>query len=111
MKLPIACLALVLPCGVLAATLPPQSEPVGPAMPSSSAAPAHRPLFEVRYVLVSAIPSHRNDALPEIDLGSPTPAIHPVPLDGPGNATLGSQFRNPNMELCRSWGCEAQPRR
>ncbi|MBU6247214.1 MAG: hypothetical protein KGN77_05615 [Xanthomonadaceae bacterium] len=111
MKPLIACLAWALPCGAIAATLPPQSEPVGPAMPSSSAAPTHRPLFEVRYVLVGAIPSKRTDALPDIDLGSPAPAIHPVPLDRPGNATLGSRFGHPNVELCRSWGCEPQPHR
>lgn len=111
MKLLMTGLALVLPCGILAATLPPQSEPVGPAMPSSAAAPPHRPLFQVRYVLVSAIPSKRTDSLPDIDLGSPAPAIHPLPLDGSGNVSLGGRFGQPNMELCHSWGCEAQPHR
>lgn len=111
MKLLMASLVFVLPCGVAAATMPPQSEPVGPALPSSTAAPVHHRLFEVRYELVSAIPAHRADALPDIDLGSPAPAIHPVPLDGPGDVTLGSRFGHPNVELCRSWGCEPQPRR
>lgn len=111
MKPMLLCLGLILSTGCLAAAVPPQHEAVDVSAPSKAPSGAHHPLFEVRYVLVSAIPSHRSEALPQIDLGSPEPAIHPLPLDGPGRVAVGGRFRNPNMELCRSWGCETQPHR
>lgn len=111
MKPVLMCLGLVLPMGCLAAAAQPQHEDVGFVAPARVPAKPHRPLFEVRYVLVSAVPSSRAQALPVIDLGSARSAIHLLPLDGPGAVLVGGQFRNPNMELCRGWGCETQPRR
>lgn len=104
-------LGWALPMGCLAAAVPPQHEDVGFVGPDKVSARTHRPLFEVRYGLVSAIPSRRPEPLPQIDMGSAKPAIHPLSLDVPGGIAVGGQFHNPNMELCRGWGCEAQPRR
>lgn len=104
-------LGWALPMGCLAAAVPPQHEGVGLVAPDKAPAKSHRPLFEVRYELVSAIPSRRLEPLPQIDMGSAKAAIHPLSLDAPGVIAVGGQFRNPNMELCRGWGCETQPRR
>lgn len=104
-------LGWALPMGCLAAAVPPQHEDVGFVAPDKAPAKSHRPLFEVRYELVSAIPSRRLEPLPQIDMGSAKAAIHPLSLDAPGVIAVGGQFRNPNMELCRGWGCETQPRR
>jgi len=112
MKLVLMCLGLALSVGCQAAAVPQQHEDVGFAAPvDARQARPHRPLFEVRYVLVRATSPSRPDPMPAIDLGDGKAAIHPVALDGPGVVTVGSKFSNPNMELCHSWGCEAQPRR
>lgn len=109
MKLLSACLVLVLalPSRMLAATSLPQSEPVAPATAASTSAPTHHPLFHVRHVLVSATPSPVPTNLPEIQLGSPKPVIHPLLPRGGANVTLGDRFRDPTIRLCSGWGCGA----
>ncbi|MCP1375721.1 hypothetical protein [Dyella lutea] len=111
MKPMLLCLGLALPMGCLAAAVPPQQADVGFVAPDKVPPRPHHPLFEVRYELVSAIPSRHEEVLPVIDLGSAKASIHPVSLEGPGAIAVGGRFRNPNMELCRGWGCEAKPRR
>lgn len=98
---------------VLALAIPAASWAVGVAEPQGVAPPAkpaaHRPLFEVKYVLLPA-PKPSGDT-PRIDYGDQSAAIAPLRLDGPGSEALRPYSRDPNVEICRRWACETSDRR
>jgi hypothetical protein len=96
-------LALMAPVAAWAAGIPgPQT--VAPAKPV-----AHKPLFEVKFVLRPA-PKTTGD-VPRIDYSDRSAAIAPLRL-GRQDATAFHPFAfSPNVEICRAWACETADRR
>ena len=92
-------LALAIPAAAGAAGIPAPQAVLAPAKPA-----AHRPLFEVKYVLLPA-PGAASD-MPRIDYRDQSSAIAPSRLDGRGSRELRPFSADPNVEICRQWACE-----
>lgn len=97
-------LALAVPAVARAAGV---SEPQGVTSPARPA--AHRPLFEVKYVLLPA-PKPTGD-MPRIEYSDQAAAIAPLRLDERNSRALHPFSRDPNVEICRQWACETLDRR
>ena len=63
----------------------------------------HRPLIEVKFVLVRPAPEPSDT--PSIDLGNQQPAIVPLWLIGRDATPFRGKYVNPNMYWCSAWGC------
>lgn len=85
-----------------------QDVPRSPADASASSR-SQPPLFQVRYVLVSALPQPHDD--PPLDFGDGKPAIRPVTLSGSPGVLLQGGVEDPNVIVCRGWSCMDSPRR
>ena len=92
-------LALAIPAAAGAAGIPAPQAVLAPAKPA-----AHRPLFEVKYVLLPA-PRTTGD-LPRIDYREQSATIAPSRLDGHGSRELRPFSADPNVEIYRQWACE-----
>lgn len=79
--------------------------------PAEASAPSRSrpPLFQVRYVLVSALPQPHDD--PPLDFGDGKPAIRPLTLSGAPGVLLQGGVASPNVIVCRGWSCMDSPRR
>ena len=76
---------------------------------ASAPPPSRPPLFQVRYVLVSALPQPHDD--PPLDFGDGKPAIRPLTLSGAPGVLLQGGVQSPNVIVCRGWSCMDSPRR
>jgi hypothetical protein len=103
MKRLVLAVALVIPAVSMAAFEPQVQSPPTAGNPSQPTK-AHRPLFQVRYVLESALP--KKQSLPAIDLGDGKAAIDSASMSAQSGAPLRSRFEQPNVITCRGWGCE-----
>lgn len=100
MKRTLFTLALSLPAAVWAGVPAPQAASAS----AQARLPAHRPVFQVRYVLLPA--PREADDLPRIDYGDRSPAVTPLQLDRWSSRELEPFASNPNVEICRQWACE-----
>lgn len=76
---------------------------------ASASSRSRPPLFQVRYVLVSALPQPHDD--PPLDFGDGKPAIRTVTLSGAAGVLLQGDMQSPNVIVCRGWSCMDSPRR
>jgi hypothetical protein len=98
--------ALSAPCLSMAAGVPAQTPPAQSGVVAKPAkSPSHRPLIDVKFVLVRA-PPEENDA-PQLDFGNGKPAIVPLPSSRWDTVPLGADPTNPNAYWCRNWGCRS----
>jgi hypothetical protein len=96
-------ITLAIPVAAWAAGIPePQAVPQAQVV-------AHKPLFEVKYVLLPA-PKTAGDT-PRIDDSDRSAAIVPLRLDTRDSGTLRPVAFHPNMEICREWACETPRQR
>jgi hypothetical protein len=103
MKRLVLAVFLLLPVVSMAA-FEPQVQPAQQASVPSQPTKSHRPLFQVRYVLESALPKARS--MPAIDLGDGKAAIDSASLSVQSGVPLRSRLEQPNVITCRGWGCQ-----
>ena len=78
---------------------------------ASASSRSRPPLFQVRYVLVSALPQLQPHDDPPLDFGDGKPAIRAVTLSGSPGVLLQGGVRSPSVIVCRGWSCMNSPRR
>jgi hypothetical protein len=98
MKRMLFVLALTLPAAVWAGVPAPQEVPA-PAQPT-----AHPPVFQVKYVLLTA-PKEAGD-MPRIDYDGRSAALVPLQPGHERYKVLDPFASSPNVEICRQWACE-----
>ncbi|KRE94977.1 hypothetical protein ASG87_16995 [Frateuria sp. Soil773] len=92
---------LLLACAPLAAA----SVQDSPSAGGTEGRASHRPLFDVKFVLVKAPVEPKE---PHFDAGGELPAIQWRPLSS-GYLSLGPVRSDPNVFVCRGWQCAGWP--